>query len=184
MDDPSSFLFLAFVCIAVLLFYIRRVSNRSREHTEKLIDTASALTERVYTLEQQLKSLTEVTSGLVSKLYDARQASSATEAHPAQTPAVQPPAPVPHPKPVAPPVVPAAAREKIVPVAPPRPAPPPATAQPAHVAPPLKEVGGIPLTPSAPPPGAESCRQRQHRCCAPASTACCRTGAGSHACAI
>src|SRR5215471_2238608 len=134
MDD-SFFVFLAFLCIAVLLFYIRRVSNRSREHTEKLIDTAASLTSRVHALEQQLKSLTEVTSGLVAKLYEAGRAASATEAHPAQAPPVQAPASTPQPKPVAPSVAPASAGEavhapKIGPVA-----PPPSTIAPLPAAP-------------------------------------------------
>ncbi|HEY6972181.1 MAG TPA: DUF2339 domain-containing protein, partial [Candidatus Angelobacter sp.] len=156
MEDPS-FLLLAFLCIAALFIYIRRINKLRRHDTEKLIDTASALTGRVHALEQQLKFLTETTSGLASRIHDLVQAPATAESHAAKAPPpVQVPAPVsraapvPETRPVAPPGTPltvfshgaeAAHAPKIA-----------ADERPPQVAPPaLKKVGGIPLTPSAPP---------------------------------
>lgn len=120
------FTFFVLVCLLGLLIYAYRIENRRQTDADKFSESASALTSRIYALEQQLKTLSAHAVALAEK----------PAAQPASEPAKAAPA-----KPIAPAITPPQ------PIAPaPATAPPPASPKPlAPPAPP--SVGGIPLIP-------------------------------------
>lgn len=146
--DFFTFFFLA--CLTALLIYARKIENRRRRDTNKLIDHLTALISRVHALEQQSKVEHLAPPAIPVEKWSISPVSPAVKA-PEQKPFV-PPQPVAPPEATSlPPKTPSVGGVPLTP--PPQPVKPPiAAAAAAGASPPHPQAPAPPATPPAPKP--------------------------------